>query len=151
MLTQATHKDPELLRVEPEGAIRANQALLATALDRQRRLHSKRHFLIDAHAIIDNDQVLVRVPLEAVRALDPDGIILLEAPAEVIEKRRAEDARHRPRRSIAEIDQEREVERETVLSYARDLGLPMATGDVIGGFELDPLIAALEPGGRVPQ
>jgi adenylate kinase len=151
LLRKATDKDPQLLRRESAGEIRANQAVLAEALCEQRRLYPDSHFLIDGHAIIDNDLALVRVPLEAVRALQPAGMILLDASAEQIQRRRTHDVPVRPQRSIAEIEREREEERDTVLDYARVLALPMVMGDVIGGFELDPLIAALVPTERLPN
>lgn len=144
LLSQATAKDPRSLRIGTADEIEANQALLGLQLKRRRDAVPHRPFLIDAHAVIDNDLGLVPVPLEAVRALYADALILLEAPAAIVVSRRASGDRTRPARSVEDIEIELKAEADVVRRFAQCLGLPIETGIVTENFDLAPLIASFE-------
>lgn len=144
LLSQATAKDPQSLRIESANDIEANQAFLGLELQRRRVAVPGRPFIIDAHGVIDNDLGFVEVPLEAVQALGADGLILLEAPAAVVVSRRASGNRARPARSVEEIETELKAEAQAVRRFGRCLDLPIVTGIVTEGFDLAPLITALE-------
>lgn len=142
LLREATNVSNEDLRTASADGIRANQQLLGEMLTKHRLGRESRPILIDAHAVIDNDRQLVRVPIEAVRSLSPDGMILLEAPASLIAQRRL-TGRHRPQRSIADIRRELSAERQTVRRYAKELRVPLQEGEATGSLTLDRLLKAI--------
>jgi len=143
LLSAARGISTEALRTSKSHEIERNQELLVKQLEARRRKHPARPFLIDAHAVIDNDHQLVRVPVEIVASMKPTGMILLEATPETIVARRRRDPRTRPQRAVEAIAREIATERETVLSYVAELDLPLEVGLVTDEFVLDPTIAAL--------
>jgi adenylate kinase len=112
-------------------------------------MHLDRPAIIDVHAIIDNDSGFVQVPLDAIAALRPDGLVLLEAPPEVVSERRRSDHRTRPARADLQIDRELLAERERVAQFSEDLRVPLETAQVIPSFRLEETIAALRQRIRV--
>lgn len=132
LLRSAAAADPALLRIAPADRILENQKLLPGALRARRDGQWHRPVLIDAHSVVDNDHELVRVPVEVIRSLEPDGLLLLEMPPEIIAARRSEPGSRRPARSIAQIVHEAEVARQAVLEYAEHLELPLELIDASG-------------------
>ena len=145
LLARETGAAPETLRREDAGRIQANQELLGNALQRARAGRSECAILLDAHAIIDNDRELVPVPVEAVRALKPSALILLELNASELGGRRRAGTRKRPDRTTVELTVEMAREREVVEHYAAVLDVPLSTAVTQPGFILDPLIDRLLP------
>lgn len=143
LLSEATGQTVEALRVAPEDAIRRNQELLAAALDRRTAELEQITVLLDGHAVIDNDRTLFRVSTEAVAALRPDGMLLLEASPEVILQRRAADGRNRPFRTTADLLLEINAERDAILGYRESLQLPLDTVWAEPIAELEPQLSAL--------
>ncbi len=143
LLSEATGQSAEALRVAPEVAIRLNQELLAAALDRRTAGLEHTTVLLDGHAVIDNDHVLFQVSTEAVAALRPDGMLLLEASPEVILRRRAADGRNRPLRTIAELSREINAERNAIHGYQKSLELPLEIVWAEPTVELQPQLSAL--------
>lgn len=143
VLSDITSKAPEELRTAKADQIKANQQLLANELRLRRRGQRERPVLVDAHGVIDNDNELVRVPVESVRSMEPTGLILLEADPSVIANRRQIDSRTRPRRGTAALRREIAAERETVFEFAKLLGLPIEVGSANDGFSLDAVVTAL--------
>jgi adenylate kinase len=115
LLRGAAAADPASLRISPADQILENQKLLPSALRARREGQWHRPVLIDAHSVIDNDRELVRIPVEVIRSLDPDGLLLMEAAPEIIAARRSEPGSRRPARSIDQIVREAEVARQAVL------------------------------------
>lgn len=140
LLKAAKHASGEALRTAPAPEIVDNQTLLSAALDAFRRGREHLPVLIDAHGIIDNDRELVRIPVEAIRGLKPDRLILLESPAESIVARRKNDFRARPKRNMNEIAVELAAERAAVTDYAAALKLPLYTAQVLPGFRLGEIL-----------
>ena len=143
LLSDTAGVSAEQLRTSAADSIAANQSLLAKSLHRFRQGRRERPLVVDAHAVIDNDQDLVRVPVEVVASLEPAGIILLEAPAAVLMQRRQSNKRSRPIRTTGQLELEIAAERQAVLAYADVLGVPFESGCAIGNFRLDGLISAL--------
>jgi adenylate kinase len=143
LLSRTTRRDPEALRTSPPRVIQANQELLGPAFLRERRGRESAPVLIEAHAVIDNDEVLVPVANGVVAELDPDGMILLEVTPEELTARRANDPRPRPLRAYHRVIEELVLERSVVRGYADALDLPLVIGNVASKFKLDPLIDEL--------
>jgi adenylate kinase len=140
-LLKAAHQTSgEALRTAGAAEIVSNQQLLGAALAAFRKGREDRPVLIDAHAVIDNDQELVRVPVETIGSLVPDRLILLEAAACTVAQRRLADLRRRPVRNLKLISDELAAERATVESYAEALGLTLLVADVKPDFRLDALL-----------
>jgi adenylate kinase len=140
LLREAKASTVEQLRTADAQEIEANQRLLGVQLRRKRENQWSRSVLVDAHGVIDNDQDLIKLPLDAIRSMEPDALVLLEAPAEVVAERRRKDKRSRPNRSLAFIQREIAAERETVLAYGVALGLSVVTDVVDEGYQLDSAI-----------
>lgn len=140
LLKTARQTSGEALRKAGAAEIASNQLLLGKALAAFRQGREHQPVLIDAHAVIDNDRELVRVPLQAIQSLAPDRLILLEAAVETVAERRLSDIRPRPVRSLKMISDELVAERSTVESYADALGLALLVADAGSGFRLDALL-----------
>lgn len=143
ILSEARSRAVEALRNAEASEINSNQQILVEALNSIREENPNRPMLIDAHAVIDNDRELVRVPGYVVRAIKPTGLVLLEAPAEDVRIRRSADSRYRPMRTIAAIRSEMAAEREAVTEFARELGVPLVIRTVEATFKLDEALEAV--------
>jgi adenylate kinase len=75
-----------------------------------------------------------------VRAINPNGLILLEAPAELVFERRQKDLRLRPPRSVEQLQLQMNIAREVCENYGRELSLPLEIGAVSQMQDLDALI-----------
>lgn len=143
-ILQKAHGIPiEVLRTETASSVIENQAVLPPAVMVLRRAEPSKTMLLDSHAVIDNDAVIVEVPLDIVTALEPDGFILLEADSATIKQRRDEASRPRPQRSVAQIDDEAQAERKAVVSYAKALDKPLVIDVVTSQYDLKSAIDQL--------
>lgn len=143
LLSEALGTFPELLRTASENKILRNQLLLADVLERRMTDIVDPIILLDGHAVIDNDRNLIRIPLEAVAALRPDGMLLLEASPETVLLRRRASERALPDRSLPELAAELSKEREAVLEYQQALGVPLESVWAEPAARLDHAMAAL--------
>lgn len=140
LLQAAKNIDSALLRTDVAGNIAQNQNLLGEALRRFRLGRETSDILIDAHSVIDNDHELVEVPVDAVRAMNPNGLVLLEAPPELVIERRRSDVRLRPSRTAEELQFQMGVARRVCESYAGELSLPLEIGTAMNDGDLEALI-----------
>ena len=140
LLKSAKQTSGEALRTAQPHEIVDNQALLGQALAAFRQGRESQLVLVDAHGVIDNDHELVRVPVSAVRALEPDRLVLLEAPPKLIAERRAADLRKRPNRSLKAITRELVAEHDTVTAYADELGVALTIADAAATVSLEQLL-----------
>lgn len=140
LLKAATAASGESLRTASAQVIRHNQSRLAKALSDYRAGREEFPILVDAHAVIDNDEEFVRVPLTAIQSIGPNLLILLEAPPDRISAHRTSDVRPRPLRSIEAISREMKAERAAVSDYAAALGIDLLVAEVRPGFRLDDLL-----------
>lgn len=140
LLQAAKNIDSALLRTDVAGNIAQNQNLLGEALRRFKLGRETSDILIDAHSVIDNDHELVEVPVDAVRAMNPNGLVLLEAPPELVIERRRNDVRLRPSRTAEELQFQIGVARRVCESYADELSLPLEIGTAMNDGDLEALI-----------
>ncbi|WLB11289.1 ATP-binding protein [Bradyrhizobium elkanii] len=140
LLQAAKNIDSAILRTDVAGNILQNQNLLGEALKHFRWGRETSDVLIDAHSVIDNDHELIEVPTDAVRAMSPNGLVLLEAPPELVAERRRKDARLRPSRTPEELQFQTGVARRVCESYASELGLPLEIGTAMHDDDLEMLI-----------
>ncbi|MGO4511577.1 ATP-binding protein [Bradyrhizobium sp. 2TAF36] len=140
LLQEVKRTASALLRTEDAQGILQNQTLLGTALARFRLDREDADILIDAHSVIDNDHELIEVPVDVVRALKPNGLILLEASPELVFERRQKDARSRPSRTVEELQFQMTIARTACEKYAGELNLPLEVGTVSRDRDLDALI-----------
>lgn len=142
LLESVKRMSAEALRTAAAQDIIDNQEVLGRALAAFRQGRETRPVLIDAHGVIDNDHELVRVPVSAIRALDPDRLVLIEAPPRVIAQRRAGATRPRPLRNEDALVREMTAEREVVMAFADELGLDLRIGDLSDDVTLDQLLSS---------
>jgi adenylate kinase len=143
LLQEAKGIDSDVLRTEAAQGILQNQTLLVAAVARYRLGREDADILIEAHSIIDNDHELIEVPVDIVRALRPDGLVLLEASPELVFERRQKDLRSRPARTVEELKSQMVVARKACEKYAAELKLPLEVGTVAHDQDLDALIDKL--------
>jgi adenylate kinase len=143
LLRDVTNATNEQLRTADASRIIHNQRLIGAALRTRRSGRERQPVIIDAHSVIDNDQGLIRIPIDAIKQLCPTGLIFLEADPDTLYARRSRASKPRPIRSVNELAQQQEVAKETVNSYARNLGVPMVISFVTDGFDLASSIQSL--------
>jgi adenylate kinase len=127
LLSEASQTDPEVLRRASKAQILINQDLIVEAFRGFRAGRLERPVLLDAHAVIDNDQSFVEVPVAVISAFEPAGLILMDSTPETVSFRRDNDLRRRPKRNKAQIARGLEAERSAVARYAKLLGVPSRT------------------------
>ncbi|MFC5356387.1 ATP-binding protein [Azospirillum himalayense] len=144
LLGNVTSLTSEELRTASRSHIIRTQALLADALRIHRTGQESRRVLIDAHSVIDNDRSLIRIPVDVIRSLSPNGLIFLEADADRLVEHRKASKKMRPVRSAPELARQQEIARDTVCQYACELRIPLAVGTVTNGFDIAPLILSID-------
>lgn len=137
LLSAATSTEVEELRTASADQILGNQSVLAKILKIKRQGQWEKPVLVDAHSVIYNDRELVKIPIDVIRQISPDGLILLEASPELVAERRAKDGRKRPLRSLSELDLEAKIARQAVSEYAAVLRLPLEVATVDDNFLID--------------
>lgn len=140
LIRRSRSRATEDLRTVSESDIISNQELLEREVSSIKAEHPGRPLLIDGHAIIDNDQQLVRIPLQSIAALQPTAFILLEASPSAVFSRRDKDSRNRPKRTLAALELELAAEKNAASEYATALGIPIVIKNVDQGFFLDDAI-----------
>jgi len=143
ILGQHLNLDSDGLRKVSTDQMVTNQIILSEALKQFRREHPEQIIVVDAHAVIDNDSSLSQVPAAVIASIEPEGLILLEAEPEAVERRRRLDNRPRPIRTVEEISREIAAERLAVLDYGRLLKVPIFVANVKSGFTLDEYVDAI--------
>ena len=145
LLSEASSESSEKLRTSDADRVISNQKLLISRFWEFRKGQLDRPILLDAHAVIDNDATLIKVPVQVVTALEPAALILLEAPINLLVQRRASGIRQRPPRTPEQLRLEMNAESQAVKEYSRELRVPLAIGNVLEDFRLDELINKVAP------
>lgn len=125
LLKRSFHTTGEKLRMAESDHVRDNQFELASALASERAEQLERPVLLEAHAFIDNDRELVDVPTDVMASLGLAAIILVDAPATAVLRRRSLDTRKRPRRNLTELRMQRRRLRELGERYTSALDIPL--------------------------
>lgn len=125
LLKRTLHTTGEKLRTTESDNVRNNQYELVKALANERAGQLERPVLLEAHAFIDNDSELIDVPADVMASLGLAGIILVDAPATAVLRRRLLDSRKRPRRTLAELRSQRRHLRELGETYKSALDIPL--------------------------
>jgi adenylate kinase len=125
-LLKAAHSQTgEQLRTAQHDQLVANQGILAEALENWAFPDTARHILLDAHSVIDNDRVLVDIPVAAIASLSPNRLIFLMDDPSVIVARRLSDDRQRPARTVAELNDHQERSLKVCRGYSESIGVPL--------------------------
>lgn len=136
LLKAALAQSGEALRTADASRIASNQTGLYDALCEARSLHLGRPALLDAHSVIDNDVELVDISLEVFAAIQPAAIALLLAPPATLLRRRLEDQRARPERSLEELERYQRRSEDAARGFAISLNVPFAAFDTDDQAEL---------------
>ena len=143
ILAEVTQQDPESLRTGTRTRIEKNQHLAVRKIDSIRKTHSRCDIVVDAHCVIDNGDELVRVPLAAIKALNPTALVCIWDEAERIhDKRRLDRVRVRPERSVHQLKLYQQAVIEMCEEYRSRLGLELAS---VRAGDTHALEEALEP------
>jgi adenylate kinase len=126
LLAQLSSRGANELRAADRSTVERNQALLANAIHEVRILHPDRNWLLDAHAVIDNDRELILVPVHVIERIHPDLMIFLHADAWKIHRRRMDDPnRVRPLPIPERIEEEQALAWQTCLQYSTVLKIDL--------------------------
>lgn len=127
--------DRDQLRKLEKNSILANQYLMTEQFKEElNTIDRKFSIIFDAHMFIDNDHEFIEVPYEIFKQLSPTRIILISDEAEkIIERRKFDNSRKRPIRSMPEIIEQQN--RSIMLSqdYSSKLSIPfieIKSGDI---------------------
>jgi len=126
VLAEATRQNAEALRTAGRGRIESNQRLVVRKIEAVRARHPSCNVALDAHCVIDNGQELVRVPVAAIKGLQPASLICIWDEAIRIHKRRLLEANKiRPERSAQQLDEYQRAVILTCEEYSESLGLDL--------------------------
>jgi adenylate kinase len=136
LLSESEQLESEQLRTSSRKRIEENQFELAELVRALRIQEPNKNWLLDAHSVIDNDSELVSVPVDAVVRLAPtDLVFIFDEPIQIQLRRRGDQFRRRPKRSIEQIAEEQDLARRNSLLYSHALGLTLrevCAGDLDG-------------------
>lgn len=127
ILKNQTGQTTEQLRLSSAFVIGQNQSILTTEINKTRCSSGSSLLIVDAHAVIDNGELLVPVSFQIIESLIPTGIILLEPPAKQVVAQREISDRPRAFKTIEQISQELLAERSAAQSYSIALDVPLIT------------------------
>lgn len=127
-LIKADCADPsvtsEALRTCSGDQVLANQKILVAMFARAVAETDAKVVIFDGHLIIDTDAEVIEIPPDVIAALRPSVLVHVEAAPEVIaERRRADESRKRPRRSVDVLARQQARSGELCQLYASELGV----------------------------
>ncbi|WP_295174299.1 AAA family ATPase [uncultured Brevundimonas sp.] len=135
-LLKAAHSQTgEELRTAQQDRLVENQQVLASALSEWPFPAGTRHILLDAHSVIDNDKVLVDIPVDAIASLKPSRLIFLTDDPAAIATRRLSGDRPRPVRTTSELNEHQERSLTVCRGYSEEMGVSLVvvkSGDLAG-------------------
>jgi adenylate kinase len=115
-----------------------NQRILHDAVEAELATKSRLDFILDGQCVLDNGRSIVVLTTGFIASFRPTGLILLESPADEVEKRRSTDKRERPFRTVSEINDQINLNRDAVTRYASELAIPFEIANADGPSILDP-------------
>ena len=124
LLRAALNETGEVLRTATHDVMADNQRRLAAAFAAARTAEPKRPVLFDGHNVIDNDAGLVDIPATVIAPLKPDHIVFVADEGAAIAARRLADVRHRPLRTVDDLERHQARAQNLAQSYALALGIP---------------------------
>lgn len=121
-------KKTENIRLFPKEQIIKNQSiLLERLLEYKQKCH---HIILDGHLLINNNQELVKIPLDVVRGIAPRNMVLITGTAHDIILHRTNDLhRKRPSQTATEIKEIQNNIKHTAIAYCKELGVRFDTLD----------------------
>ena len=126
VLAEVTRQNSESLRTAPKARIQDNQKLAVKKIDAIRAQHPRSNVVLDAHCVIDNGQELVRVPEAAIEELRPTALLCIwDDAVRIHERRRLENDRMRPERSVLQLQDYQNEVIQTCKEYRTRLGLEL--------------------------
>lgn len=137
LIREATGASVADLQLASVDRLLANQSILHDALEAKLRNSGVSNFILDGQCVLDNGKELVVLDVELVAPFSPAGLILLEASAQEIVRRRAADERQRPYRTEQEILVQIQMNRDAVQSYAVDLGIRFVVAEANSPLSLE--------------
>lgn len=127
--------DRDQLRELEKDSILTNQYLMIEQFKEElNTIDRGLSIMFDAHTIIDNDHELIEVPYEIFEQLSPVRIIFLSDEAEkILERRKSDNSRKRPIRSIPEIIEQQNRSIMLAQEHSSRLSIPfieIKAGDI---------------------
>ncbi len=121
-------KISEQIGLLPKEQIIKNQSiLLERLLKYKQKCH---HIILDGHLLINNNQELVKIPLDVVKDIAPQNMILVTGNAQDIISHRTNDQyKHRPSQTVNEIEQIQNYLKHVAISYCKELSIRFDTLD----------------------
>lgn len=127
-------QDPEFLRRLPADELLQSQELLIAGFRKLRPSLSQRLLILDVHTLIDNGRELYVIPDAVFSALEPNGIVHVQAnPDSIALQRQLDVGRVRPVRSTQELADCQQRSAHRAEQIAEFLGIWSAT--VLSGDE----------------
>ena len=110
----------EQIRLLPRNKIIKNQDVLTKELSKYKNLFDR--IILDGHLLINNNQELIPIPLDTIREISPNSMILVEGNANDILLHRKNDLhKTRPNQLLAEIEEEQLELQKIAVKYCDEL------------------------------
>lgn len=116
----------EKIRLLAKNKIIKNQYILVEELSRYKNSFDK--IILDGHLLINNNQELIPIPLDTIRKISPNSMILVEGNANDILLHRKNDLyKTRPNQLLVEIEEEQLELRKIAVKYCNELNIKLDT------------------------
>ena len=121
-------KKSEQIKFLPKEQIIKNQSILLEGLlEYKQKCH---HIILDGHLLINNNQELVKIPLDVVRGIAPHNMVLVTGnPHDIILHRTNDLHRKRHSQTATEIEEIQNNIKHTAIAYCKELGIRFDTLD----------------------
>lgn len=130
----------ELLQNSGRDKIIDNQSILIRMFKNVRRSNPDKLIVLDAHSVVDTGDQIVRIPVAVIHDLQLDHLIFMRSsPDKIVDQRKRDQGRTRPKRTIAEIASMQCQALDVCQEYASQLRLPLSI--VSARDECDLLLA----------
>jgi len=137
VLSAITSRSSEVLRTSEKDDIQGNQRLLVQRILEICARHRDKGVLLDAHCVIDSGRDLIKVPVSAIKDLDPDLLVCVwDEPASIQVRRSAATDRVRPERTVVQLEGYQKMVMETCEEYGQDLGVELIKVRAMDGVGL---------------
>ncbi len=134
--------DRDQLRCLSSNEILQNQYALIEQLNQElQHVTENKLILVDAHMIIDSESQVIEIPLDIFKKINPSQIIFLhDDPSIILTRRKQDNCRKRPLRSIKQITEQQDKSLKMAKDYARCLSIPFKAITSIDAMSLGDLL-----------
>lgn len=124
---ELSEQERDILRKESKDQVLSNQNILLFNFRKERAKLRDKHIIFDGHCLVKSGDSITVIPVDVIHGLEPDIIIFLDEPTEVIIDRRNRDETRpgREHESASDIDKNRDMQIGVCKDYSSKLNIPL--------------------------